>query len=353
MDAFYASVEQQQCPELKGRPVIVGGQPDTRGVVATCSYEARKYGIHSAMASYKAFQLCPQAVFLKPRMEVYQAVSVQIMQIFQEYTDLVEPLSLDEAYMDVTRDFKGLGSATITAQKILAKIREQTGLTASAGVSFNKFLAKVASDMQKPNGLTIIPPEKGLLFLETLPVGKFFGVGKKTENRMHALGIRTGLDLKKTGRERLAALFGKSGDFFYQTACGLDHRPICPQRTRKSIGREITLEEDINDSKMMLNLLEKIAGQLVILMENKKLLGRTITLKIKFHNFVSITRSITCDFPVTSSDIIMEHVKNLLVNSGTGSKKVRLLGITISNFYENRPGVYIQQPLPFKFSDYK
>ncbi|CAB1061728.1 DNA polymerase IV (EC [Olavius sp. associated proteobacterium Delta 1] len=253
MDAFYASVEQRDTPELKGKPVIVGGDPNHRGVVAACSYEARKFGIHSAMASSTAYKLCPDAIFIRPRFDVYKAVSSEIREIFHEYTNLVEPLSLDEAFLDVTENFKEMVSATLIAKEIKNQIYSRTGrLTASAGVSFNKFLAKVASDINKPDGITVVTPEMAASFIDRLPIRKFFGVGKVTEEKMIGFGIKTGADLKKYKKEKLIQIFGKSGNYFYNIAHGKDDRPVEPNRIRKSIGKETTLPEDIDDTDQML-----------------------------------------------------------------------------------------------------
>ena len=263
MDAFYASVEQRDRPELKGKPVIVGGDPQSRGVVAACSYEARKFGIHSAMASSTAYRICPDAVFIRSRFDVYRAVSSQIREIFCEYTDLVEPLSLDEAFLDVTQNYKGMPSATLIAREIKRKVYDRTGgLTSSAGVSFNKFLAKVASDINKPDGITVITPDMADEFIDRLPIRKFFGVGKVTEEKMFSFGIKTGADLKKFKKEKLIHLFGRSGNYFYDTAHGLDDRPVEPNRIRKSIGKETTFSEDINNTDQMIEVLENIAAKL-------------------------------------------------------------------------------------------
>ncbi len=332
MDAFYASVEQRDRPELKGKPVVVGGDPNSRGVVSTCSYEARKYGIHSAMASSVAYRLCPHAVFIPPRFDVYQAVSDQIRKIFHEYTDLVEPLSLDEAYLDVTENKKGIPFATDVAREILKRIREETRLTASAGVSFNKFLAKVASDINKPNGITVVTPKIADQFIDRLPIGKFFGVGKVTEKKMHDMGIRTGADLKKFSREELIERFGKVGNYYYDIAHGRDERPVNPHRERKSLGQECTLNQDIDDKQEMVEILNKLAAQIEHYMKEKTIKGRTITLKVKYFNFKSVTRSITVPEPVCEAAVMMEYVPSLLEKTEAGAKKVRLLGISISNF---------------------
>ena len=359
MDAFYASVEQRDRPELKGKPVIVGGDPQSRGVVAACSYEARKFGIHSAMASSTAYRLCPDAVFIRSRFDVYRAVSSQIREIFCEYTDLVEPLSLDEAFLDVTENYKGMPSATLIAREIKRKVYDRTGgLTSSAGVSFNKFLAKVASDINKPDGITVITPEMADEFMDKLPIRKFFGVGKVTEEKMFSFGIKTGADLKKFKKEKLIQLFGKSGSYFYDIAHGLDHRPVEPNRIRKSIGKETTFSEDINDTDQMIEVLEDIAAKLENSLIKKDAKGRTITLKMKYFDFQSITRSITIDEPADSASVIMKYVRPLLSKTEAGEKKVRLLGISISNFddQETNSGKvckYRQLPLPFKFPNAK
>jgi DNA polymerase-4 len=333
MDAFYASVEQRDRPELKGKPVIVGGDPQSRGVVAACSYEARKFGIHSAMASSTAYKLCPDAVFVRSRFDAYREVSSQIREIFCEYTDLVEPLSLDEAFLDVTENHKGLPSATLIAQEIKRKIFLRTGgLTSSAGVSFNKFIAKVASDINKPDGITVITPNMADDFIDRLPIRKFFGVGKVTEEKMLSHGIKTGADLKKFEKDQLIHLFGKSGSYFYNIAHGNDDRPVEPNRIRKSIGKETTLLEDIDDTDQMLEILENIADRLENSLIKREAKGRTITLKIKYFDFQSVTRSITIDEPADTAAVIIKYIQPLLSKTEAGEKKVRLLGISISNF---------------------
>lgn len=352
MDAFYASVEQRDRPELKGKPVIVGGQPQSRGVVAACSYEARKFGIHSAMPSVTAYRLCPQARFIRPRFDVYKSVSSHIREIFFQYTDLVEPLSLDEAFMDVTVNKKAMASATLIAQEIRRKIFLKTGgLTASAGVSFNKFLAKVASDVNKPNGITVITPAQADEFIDRLAVRKFFGVGKVTEEKMIRLGIKTGAELKKYAKSELIRLFGKAGTYYYDIAHGLDQRPVKPDRIRKSIGKEITLKEDIDDLDLMIQILHDLAARVERLVKRDKRKGLTVTLKIKYFDFQTITRSVTLTEPATEAIQMMAQVKKLLKNTEAGKKKVRLLGVTISNFIDDKAsGKPKQLPLPFKFA---
>jgi DNA polymerase-4 len=287
------------------------------------------------MASSVAYRLCPHAIFVRPRFDVYKAVSEQIRGIFHQYTELVEPLSLDEAYLDVTENKKGIPYATDVAREILQRIREETGLTASAGVSFNKFLAKVASDVNKPNGLTVVTPKMAPRFIDRLPIGKFFGVGKVTEQKMLAMGIKTGADLKKIPREELLRRFGKVGNYFHSIAHGNDDRPVNPHRERKSIGQERTLSVDIDDTQEMLEILRKLAGGVEGIMKKKNVKGRTITLKVKYFNFKNITRSITVDDPVYEAAGMMTYVEKLLEKTEAGTKKVRLLGIAVSNLITN------------------
>jgi DNA polymerase-4 len=359
MDAFYASVEQRDRAELRGQPVIVGGDPKSRGVVAACSYEAREFGIHSAMASSTAYRLCPDAVFIRPRFDVYRAVSSEIRKIFCEYTDLVEPLSLDEAFLDVTENYVNMASATLIAREIKKKIFNRTGkLTASAGVSFNKFIAKVASDMNKPDGITVITPDMADEFIDELPIRKFFGVGKVTEEKMLNVGIKSGADLKRYKKEQLVQMFGKSGSYFYNIAHGMDDRPVEPNRIRKSIGKETTFIEDIDDTNQMVEILENIADRLENSLIKHEAKGRTITLKLKYFDFHSITRSVTIDEPADNAAVIMEYIRPLLSKTEAGKKKVRLLGISISNFDDQESGCanvckYRQLPLPFKFPNAK
>jgi len=352
MDAFYASVEQRDKPHLKGKPVIVGGDPRSRGVVAACSYEARRFGIHSAMACATAYRLCPRAIFIRPRFEVYKAVSQQIREVFLRYTELVEPLSLDEAFLDVTVNKPGITSATQIAQQIRGQIVHITrGLTASAGVSFNKFLAKVASDCNKPDGITVITPEQAPAFIDQLPIRKFFGVGKVTEERMHQLGIKTGADLKKFSLEGLTDLFGKAGDYYYHIARGEDNRFVEPDRIRKSYGKETTLETDIDDTDQMLAILEGLARKVVDGLHREGRQGLTLTLKIKYHDFKTVTRSVTGSEPFTDAQLIMDHVQQLLANTEAGRTKVRLLGISVSNFLDDQRNHsrWAQLPLPLEY----
>ena len=331
MDAFYASVEQRDRPELRGLPVIVGGPPKSRGVVAACSYEARAFGVHSAMPSVRAQQLCPQAVFLRPRMARYQEVSSQIMALFRRYTPLVEPLSVDEAFLDVTDNLLGEPSATRIAQAIRAAIGEATGLTASAGVSYNKFLAKIASGHNKPNGVTVIPPDQAKAFIAALPIGKFYGVGRVTEQKMLDRSIRTGADLLRFSRQEMVALFGKTGHFFYEMARGQDLRPVEPVRVRKSIGSETTFAEDILDYARLRAELYQIVSQVARILAQKQTGGRTLSLKVRYSDFTTITRSCTTAQGFFSVADILASLPRLLAATEAGRRKIRLLGVTVAN----------------------
>ena len=336
MDAFFASVEQRDNPALIGKPVVVGGSPKSRGVVCTCSYEARVFGIHSAMPCSKAYQLCPQAIFVPVRMDAYKEASLQIREIFQEYTELVEPLSLDEAFLDVTHNKMGILSASIIAQQIQQKIFERTGLTASAGVSFNKFIAKIASDYRKPNGITVIPPGKELDFLDPLPVRKFFGVGKVTEQKMIAAGIEYGADMRNQTKSKLIQLFGNSGDHYYNLCRGIDFRAVRNDRTRKSIGRESTLREDTDDVVYITDLLGRLSDEVVTTIKNTNKHGHTVTLKVKYSDFKTITRSKSYDEVINSRNQIMSAVDELLKKTEVGARAIRLIGVTIGNFDEDK-----------------
>ncbi|MFH0883796.1 MAG: DNA polymerase IV [bacterium] len=331
MDAFYASVEQRDNPELRGKPVAVGyGGP--RGVVAAASYEARRFGVHSAMPSLTAIRLCPDLIFIKHRFDVYTSVSRQIREIFLRYTDLVEPLSLDEAYLDVTWNKIGLPSATLIAKKIKKEILETTHLTASAGVSYNKFLAKMASGVNKPDGLTVIVPEDAAAFLASLPIEKFYGVGPATAEKMHQLGIRNGTDLLKISEEELIRWFGKAGSYYYEAARGIDHREVTPTRERKSLGAERTFERDLITEEEMLQRLEPITREVVEDLEKRNLHGRTVTLKIKYVDFVQKTRSQSPGGVVDGFKALWSIVRKLLREPELPRKPVRLLGVTVSNF---------------------
>ncbi|WP_029278895.1 DNA polymerase IV [Pedobacter borealis] len=350
MDAFYASVEQRDFPEYRGKPLVVGGKPDSRGVVSTASYEARQYGIRSAMSSSKAYQLCPTAIFVYPRFDAYTAVSKALREIFSRYTDIIEPLSLDEAYLDVTEDKLGIGSAIDIAQSIKDAIKNELNLTASAGVSINKFVAKVASDMNKPDGLTFIGPSKIEAFMEKLPVENFFGVGKVTGAKMKAMQINTGADLKKLTEAQLVAQFGKSGSFYYKIVRGIDERPVQSNRESKSVGAEDTLSEDTNEDSVMHDLLKQISETVAKRLEKYQLSGKTVTLKIKFADFKLITRSRSFAQPINKAEVIYAEAIKLLEEAAIGTTQVRLLGITLSRFYDD---VEIEKPesnqLEFEF----
>jgi DNA polymerase-4 len=331
MDAFYASIEQRDHPELRGRAVIVGGSPDRRGVVASCSYEARQFGIHSAMPSRTAFRLCPQAAFLPARFEVYRAVSAQIMLIFHAFTDLVEPLSLDEAYLDLTELTNTWKEAALLATDIKQQIREDTQLTSSAGVSYCKFLAKLASDAHKPDGLTVLSPEQAPAFLDALPIDKFFGVGKVTAAKLRDLGIANGADLKRLGEERLHALFGKQGNQLYLYVHGKDDRPVEPTRQRKSVGREITFEHDLVDWERMEKVLEQLARQVEHRLVELDLCGRTLTLKVRWSNFQLNTRSVSHSQGFQEAQAMLPVLHMLLARLNNGNRPIRLLGVSVSN----------------------
>lgn len=338
MDAFYASVEQRDFPEYRGRPVIVGGKPDSRGVVAACSYEARRFGIHSAMPSSQAYRLCPQAVFVLPRFDVYRSVSAEIRAIFHQFTKLVEPLSLDEAYLDVTDSNRWMGSATLIAKEIKSRIRLQTGLTASAGVSYNKFLAKMASGLNKPDGLYVIKPGEGEAFVETLPVGKFHGIGRATEGKMKKLGIHNGADMKARSREELLALFGKAGGYYYNIACGIDDRPVIAESIRKSISKETTFETDLRDPALMLDELMRLAGEVTELLRKHRFCARTLTIKVKYADFKQVTRSLTFETPVDDFRNSEMRLHKLLEKTDVDKKPVRLLGFGVSGLMDIETG---------------
>jgi DNA polymerase-4 len=345
MDAFFAAVEQRDNPGLRGKPIIVGGRPDARGVVATCSYEARKFGIHSAMPSSLAYRLCPEALFIKPRFEVYKEVSAAIRIIFSEYTDLIEPLSLDEAYLDVTDASLCRGSATLIAREIKEKIRMQTGLTASAGVSYNKFLAKIASDLDKPDGLYLITPEQGPEFIEQLAIGQFHGIGKATEKKMHDLGIHTGRDLKQWPLASLVRHFGKSGHYYYDIARGIDDRAVRNYRPSKSVGVEITYQDDLDNPAVILEQLRLLLDKALARLALKQMSARTLTVKLKYYNFVQITRSRTLPYPITREENMDALLAGLLKDTEAGVKKVRLLGVALSSLQAAEPAEHRQQDL--------
>ena len=353
MDAFYASVEQRDNPELRGRPIAVGHEGE-RGVVAAASYEARKFGVHSAMSSLKAKRLCPDLIFVPGRMEVYKEVSELIHDIFHEYTDIIEPLSLDEAYLDVTTNKQNIPLAVDIARQIKQKIRERYSLVASAGISYNKLLAKIASDYRKPDGLCTIHPAQALSFIANLPIEKFWGVGPVTAKRMHTLGIHDGNQLRAWSLEGLTREFGKAGPLYYNFARGIDSRPVETIKIRKSIGCEHTLEKDINNHSAIIIELYHIASELINRLKGKEFKGNTLTLKVKFHNFTQITRSITQEKVLTKMDVILPLAKRLLSEVSYKECPIRLLGLSVSNPQdeENKKDIHHttweQLTLPFK-----
>ncbi|MFA8439711.1 DNA polymerase IV [Pueribacillus sp. YX66] len=328
MDAFFAAVEQRDDPKLKGKPVIVGGLPNSRGVVATCSYEARKYGIHSAMPSSIAKRKCPHAIFIKTNMEKYRAVSKQIMQIFLSFTDLVEPLALDEAYLDVTENKVGINSATLIAKQIKKRIFAETKLTASAGVSYNKFLAKVASGYQKPNGLTVVTPENADAFIDNIPIGDFFGVGKVTEEKFLQLGVKNGKDLRQLSEETLIREFQERGRTLYQNVRGVDERRVNPNRKRKSLGKETTLRENISNIHDMLPIIERLSENVSERLQAQQLVGKCIVVKVKFADFSQRTRRMTLDNYTNDKTTIFHYAEKLLHEFNLEDQSVRLLGVT-------------------------
>ena len=352
MDAFYASVEQRDNPELRGRPLAVGHAGE-RGVVAAASYEARRYGVRSAMSSLKAMRLCPDLIFVPGRMEVYKEVSYQIHEIFHEYTDIIEPLALDEAFLDVTENKPGILLAVDIAREIKQRIRKELGLIASAGVSYNKFLAKIASDYRKPNGLCTIHPDQALDFIARLPIESFWGVGPVTAKRMHALGIHDGLHLRAWSLEGLVREFGKAGRLYYDFSRGIDLRPVETVRVRKSIGCERTLEHDIDRRSSIIIELYHTAVELIDRLKAKGFGGNTLTLKVKFHDFAQITRSITQEKELTTMDIILPLAKKLLADVSYEERPIRLLGLSVSNPREDDKEVlphttWEQLTLPFE-----
>ncbi|MHC5536762.1 DNA polymerase IV [Singulisphaera rosea] len=337
MDAFYASVEQRDNPELRGKPVAVGGSRE-RGVVAAASYEARKFGVRSAMPSVTAKRKCPDLIFVRPRFEVYRAVSHQIREIFAAYTPIIEPLSLDEAYLDVTENLKAVASATEVAERIRDAIRSETKLTASAGVSYNKFLAKMASDERKPDGLFVITPTMGPRYIEDLPVGRFHGIGPVTRDKMEHLGIHHGGDLKARTLSFLQQHFGKAGSYFYALARGIDERPVCADRIRKSVGAETTFPVDLITLDEAKKALAPLIAKAWAHCEESILRGRTVTLKVKYADFQQVTRSCTEDAPIATQSVIEAIAFALLEPLFPVSKGIRLLGVTLSSFGNHTGG---------------
>lgn len=334
MDAFFASVEQRDNPSLRGKPVIVGGLPHSRGVVATCSYEARKYGIHSAMPSSVAYKLCPHAIFIRTNIEKYRQVSRQVMDIFRSCTHLVEPLSLDEAYLDVTVNRWGMKHATDIAREIKRRIADELRLTASAGVSYNKFLAKIGSGLRKPNGLVVIPPGKAMQVIDRLPIGKFLGVGEVTEKKFLSLGIENGAQLRELSKEELVQILGRRGEILYLNARGIDDRPVVPNRPRKSIGRETTLSEDLVDPEEMMAVLRHLCQKVSQYLHNHQRAAKRVTLKVRFSDFSTVTRSLTVDHALQDEDELLSIAGELLNSLSLEGRSVRLLGVTTSKLQD-------------------
>lgn len=351
MDAFYASVEQRDNPELRGRPIAVGHAGD-RGVVSAASYEARKYGVRSAMASIKAMRLCPDLVFVPGRMEIYKEVSDTIHGIFREYTDIIEPLALDEAFLDVTDNKLNIPLAIDIAREIKLRIREEVGLIASAGVSYNKFLAKIASDYRKPNGLCTIHPDQALNFIARLPIESFWGVGKVTARRMHALGIHTGHDLRQWSLDGLIREFGKIGQLYHDFSRGIDLRPVEAMRMRKSIGCERTLDHDVSTRAAVIVELYHTAEELIRRLSAKNFCGNTLTLKIKFSDFSQITRSLTQEEDLLTMKVILPLAKRLLAEVNYEDHPIRLIGLSVSNPHDEEADGITQrtwEQLSFEF----
>lgn len=347
MDAFFASVEQRDNPDLRGKPVAVGGG-GPRGVVAAASYEARRFGVRSAMPSARARRLCPDLIFVPPRFDVYRQVSGQIRDIFLSWTPIVQPLSLDEAYLDVTENLRGESAATRVAEAIRAEIRATTGLTASAGVSYNKFLAKIASDMDKPDGLFVITPAQGPDFVATLPVRKFHGVGPATAAKMERLGITTGAELRQRSVDFLVDQFGKAGRYYYWAARGIDHRPVNPHQERKSIGSETTFRTDLTDYAACMAEVQPLAETVAQHCAKRQLAGRTVTLKLRYADFQTLTRSRTVNRPISDAPAMIEVLGLLLTGLMPLRQGVRLLGVTLSGFAAAAAPPAAQEPLLFR-----
>jgi len=337
MDAFFASVEQRDQPELRSKPVVVGGSPTSRGVVAACSYEAREFGIHSAMPSSQAYRLCPHAIFVSPRIDAYREVSMIIRQIFWRFASAVEPLSLDEAYLDVSGTAILGGTATRIAQAIKQAIFDETQLTASAGVSYNKFLAKIASDMDKPNGLYVIKPEQGEGFVAGLDVSKFHGVGPVTERKMYRLGIKTGGDLRAFSRQELRYEFGKSADYFYHIARAVDLRPVRSKIKRKSLGREVTFRSDVSDQHVMVEQIRSLSEEVWSGLQANKLQAKTVTLKVKYSNFCLTTRALTQVSVIKDLASMQLMLESLLTRTDSARRAVRLIGVSASGLAAEEP----------------
>jgi len=345
MDAFYASVEQRDRPELRGRPVAVGGA-GARGVVMTASYEARRFGVGSALPTARALRLCPELIVVPPRFGVYRQVSSEVRAIFERYTPLIEPLALDEAYLDVTAPLRGPASATLLARRIKEDIGRDTGLTASAGVAGGKFLAKVASGLEKPDGLTVITPEQAPAFIAGLPVERFHGVGPRTAERLRAMGILTGADLRARGEEELGRHFGKMGRFFYRIAGGVDERPVVPDRERKSLGTETTFDRDLQAREELEPILDRLCEQLAGQLDRARLAARTVTVKVRYRDFSVVTRTRTLSSDVCEAAELRAVARRLAFETPRPTGALRLLGVSVSHLID-RDARVVQPPLPF------
>lgn len=349
MDAFFASVEQKDNPDLRGKPIAVGGG-SARGVVAAASYEARAYGVRSAMSGMEASRRCPKLIFVRSRFDRYKEISQKIMHIFKQYTDIVEPLSIDEAFLDVTENKKNIPYAMTIAEEIRERIFNELGLTASAGVSYNKFLSKIASDVNKPNGMYVITPKRALDFIDNLPIEKFYGVGRVTARKMHRIGVRKGVDLRQLSRVELVSQFGKIGHFYYGICRGIDPRVVQPFRIRKSVGTERTFTEDIQSEEQVFDELGEIAKELFRRSVNRNIFGYTLTLKVKFNDFSQITRSQTGTEVFTTLPEIEEEIYTLW-GRVESQKPIRLLGLSLSNLDNenlNEEVLDAQLVLPFE-----
>lgn len=350
MDAFFASVEQRDHPELRGLPVIIGGSPQRRGVVSTCSYEARAFGVHSAMSSHTAKRLCPQAVFIEPDHRKYCKISQKIRQLFFSITPSVEPMSIDEAYLDVTTSSLHLESAVSTAEYLQKQIFETTGLTASAGVSYNKFLAKIASDYKKPAGLTVITPEEAEQFLDKLPVEKFHGIGSVSSRRLKQMNIRTGHDLKQLSLSTLTGIFGKSGSFYYGIVRGIDDRPVELNDNPKSISRETTLYSDCSDLRQIRILLRTLARKVARRAARHGLIGKAVFIKLKYSSFHNVTRNILLPVPTGDGKIIGDAAIKLLSRTEAGKQTIRLAGVGLAQLCASDAIIDYQPELDFSDS---
>ena len=345
VDAFFASIEQRDRPEFRGKPVLVGGAPQRRGVVSTCSYEARKYGIHSAMPTRTALRLCPHAVLIEPDFRRYSAVSRQIKEEFFKLTPLVEAVSIDEAYLDVSALCDTLEEASNIASALQKRIFEKCSLTASAGVSYNKFLAKSASDFRKPAGLTLITPAETQDFLDPFPVSKFHGIGKVSAAKLHSINVRTGADLRKLPLETLKNIFGKAGGFYFSIVRGVDDRPVEPECNPKSVSREVTLYEDCSDLRRLRILIRSLANRVAKRAETAGFVGKSVFIKLKYDDFQTVTRSVLLEQPVTSGSEIAQAALHLLAKTEAGKRPVRLVGVGVAHPADSKSG--IQLTLPF------